>query len=1067
MHREFDPAAEPFEHRSATPLFAFTALLIALLIADLWPLLANWLDLPTWANREMFGVRFALIAAVLGGARALFTSLEHAAEGRVGADLAIAIACVAAILIGEPLVAAEVIVIGLIGECLEAATFNRTHRALRSLAELFPTRVWVLRDGIETRVFTSQISVGDTVVVKPGGKIPVDGVVLAGTSTIDTSALTGESIPQDRTVGDMVLAGSVNQFGALTIRADKVAKQTVAGRVIELTAQALKDKAPVERYADRLARRFLPVVLGLAALAFVFNLTLLLGPWAAEPKPGWSAAARAAFYPTLAVLVVACPCPLVLATPAAVIAALGRLAGTGILLKGGAALERLAEVRHVAFDKTGTLTTGELELGDVSPIDCSENELIRAAAIAEQNSEHPLAKLILSTAQARNLSLEPLDAFEAHPGGGVSASARGSRYLVGNRRLLEANGIPVPPDTHAQTTLFVAKDRVLLGAVSARDTLRPEAAGVVDDLKSLNLGVSLLTGDRAAVAADIAARAGIAEVHADLLPADKARLLDKGHAFVGDGVNDAPALAQAAVGIAVGSGTEIAAETGDVILMGDPLRPLPLLIRLSRQALAIIRQNIIWFGFGVNLIGVIIAGFLWPLVAPRGAWLEGAPLFGVIYHQIGSLLVLLNSMRLLSFERPAANRIRSLVHDADRWLNTLHIDDALHALGHRWKPLTAGAAALALIAWLGSGITQINANEVGIVQRFGALHNNLTPGLHLRWPWPIETIAILQPAEARTLTIGFRPLASDAAARLREARAEQEKLRRGTGDQTWASGHAGEIHRIADESLVLTGDGNLVEILATLRYSIADPREFLFASSDVENLLRSVVESSLRDLAAGARFEDLLTVDRPAFEAKAFACVQSRLPPQLGVRLDGLVLHDLHPPQEVVAAYHAVAEAIQRRDRAINDAESEATRVRRRAADSALYLVRIAEADGFNRISEALAARDTFLAWHAARSSLTAAEEKVFAEELAARSSRGEDRAAVEREITAKKQQTLAARKMLIDLRLTLRAATAALAGRDKIFLDAENVPGRRTLLLADPEAFRLPVFTKPEENPR
>lgn len=1076
MHREFDPAVDPFERRRAAGVLAFTLLLAALLVLDLLPLLANWLDLPTSASREIFGIRYALIAAILGGARVLFTSLDLALDGRIGADFAVTIACLAAILLGEPLVAAEVVVIGLIGECLEAITFDRTQKSLRSLTELFPMRAWVLRDGVETRVFTSQLAIDDTVIVKPGGKIPVDGIVTDGVSTVDTAALTGESLPLDKSVGDRVLAGCINQYGALTIRAEKIAKQTVAGRVIELTSKALQQKAPLERYADRLARRFLPVVLGLALLAFAVNVAFVR--LTADPIPSLSATCRAAYYPALAVLVVACPCPLVLATPAAVIAALGRLAGTGVLLKSGAALERLAAVTHIAFDKTGTLTTGELELGEIVPLaDISPDDLFRTAATVEQKSEHPIAKLIVTEAAHRSLSLAPLDAFEAHPGSGVSATVHGSRFLAGNRKMLESNGISAPDETCEQTVLYICKDGSLLGRIGARDTLRPEATGVIDDLKALGLSISLLSGDRAIVANTIAERAGISEVHAELLPAQKVDALQSAIrdsqsaiAFVGDGINDAPALAAASVGIAVGSGSDIAAETGDVVLMGEPLRPLPFLIRLSRMALAVMRQNIVWFGFGVNLAGVLVAGFVWPFFAPNAQWFENAPLFAVVYHQLGSLLVLLNSMRLLAFEKPISKRISTLARDADLWFNELPFDETLHALSHHWKRVLTVASFVLFLIWLISGVTKVNSNEIGVVQRFGAVRDDLSPGLHLRWPWPIEEIAVLKPAEIRTVEIGFRYLSSETGEKLRIAQAEQEKLRRPgqSADQTWSSAHAFGISRLTDESLFLTGDGNLIEVLATVRFVIVDPRTFLFQCSDAETAIRTTAESVLRELVGGGRFEELLTIERTRFEMRAFARLQQRIAAlNLGLRLEGMTLHDLHPPQEVVGSYHAVAEAIQKRDRAINEAEADAIRVRRRAADDALYLVRLAEADASRKVNEASAARETFLAWHAARTSLSDTENALLQKELEELLSAGMNRAQAMLAVAEKRRKMLASRQALTDLRLTLQAVVTVLSGRDKILVDAENLPGRRTLFLADPEMFRLPSgIVKPESEP-
>lgn len=1038
MHREFDPTESPFRPRSHAPLYLFTGLLAALLAADLGPPLAAWLrtlglDLLSWQTREVVGYRFALIAAVLGGARVLYGSLEGLADGKVGADLAVAVACVAAILIGEPVVAAEVVVIGLVGECLEAYTFDRTQRSLRGLVELFPARCWVQRDGREVRVLTSDLVIGDRVVVKPGGKVPADGRVVDGCSTVDAAALTGESLPQDKGPGDPVLAGSVNLFGSLTIEATKVAKQTVAGQVVELTAAALRDKGRGERLADRLARYFLPAVVGLAVLTFGFNL------WWQTRTPGTpvKAAARLAVYPTLAVLVAACPCPLVLATPAAVVAALGRLAGTGVLVKGGSALERLAAVTAFAFDKTGTLTEGKPEVGDIIPFgSASADDVLLAAAAAERGSEHPLARAVLAAADARGIEAGEASAFRASPGAGVSATTTtGSALLVGSRRLLEENGIAVPADASTaldrldaagQSALLVAADGVVLGAVGVRDRLRPEAAGVLAELQALGIGpITLLTGDRTAAARAVAGRLPLTEIHAELLPAAKAERVTGGVAFVGDGINDAPALARASVGIAVGSGSAAAAAAGDVVLMGDPLRPLPLLVRLSRETARVIRQNIVWFGFGVNLVGVIATGWLWPVLG----WYESAPLAGVVYHQIGSLAVLLNSMRLLAFDRPATNpavvRWKDRYRAFDRWTNTARVDDALHELGHRWKPIAAGLVSIAFFGWVLSGLTQVGAAEVGVVQRFGAVREVLPPGLHARWPWPAEQVTTLRPAEVRTVEIGFRRLPES----FRQAKGVQDRLRRvGSSDpgMKWGGGHGDGVARLTDESLVVTGDDDLIELQATVRYATTDPAAYLFGTPDPESVIRSAAESVVRELAAGRPFADLLTADRTGFEARVSASLSQRLPDGLGVKLAGVTVHDLHPPQEVVAAYHGVAEAIQRRDRAVNEAHAEAMRTTRRAEVEAVRTIRQAEAEAEAKLAAATADRDAFLAWAEAR----AAES--------------------------------ADRRALTDFRLALDATVAALRGRDKILVDAARLPGRRHLWLMDPTGSAPPPALAP-----
>jgi P-type Cu+ transporter len=1093
MHREFDPTDNPFRPKSHLPLYLFTAVVGLLLAADLWPLLAGWINspaLPSWPRTHFgFASAFALLAAVLGGARALFRSLEKLGEWKVGADLAVAIACIAAIVMGEPLVAAEVVFIGLAGECLEAVTFDRTQKALGKLSELFPQRCWVLRDGIEVRVPTTEVVVGDRVVIKPGGKIPVDGVVTDGRSAVDTSALTGESIPVERGPGDTVLAGSVVQTGSLTVDAKRVSTETVAGRVIDLTGRALKEKSAGERLADKLARYFLPVVLGLALLAFAVNVGIALAGSTEAKKVTLAAAVRVALYPTLAVLVVACPCPLVLATPAAVIAALGRLAGTGVLVKSGAALERLAAVTAFAFDKTGTLTEGRLELGDVLPLTGTPEELLRTAAIAEGKSEHPIARVITS---AVTTPLPTVDEFAATPGGGVRAVAEGAVILVGTRRLMTDNGVSVPDSADAllvqldrtgQTSLLVARDGQLLGAIGARDRVRPEAAGVLSELQALGVSrLSLLTGDRASVASAVAADLPLTETRAELLPADKAqavasgqgpvssqnnlpaaslvtghRSLDTATAFVGDGVNDAPALATAAVGIAIGSGTDIAAAAGDVVMMGDPLRPLPLLLRLSREMVRVIRQNVIWFGFGVNLVGVLLTGFLWPLFA-RADWLDKAPLAGVLYHQLGSVLVLVNSMRLLAFERTGPNtllgRVRGRLGRFDRWVNTVHAHDLFDWLGKRRRAIARTLLAVTAAAWLASGFVVIAADEVGVCQRFGAVEPTLEPGLHYRLPWPADNVTRVKPAEVKTVEVGFRLLPPDQAKQLEQAKAEQQKLRRpGEGSLSWSSSHADSASRLTDESLLLTGDGSLVEVLATVRYTIADPVAFVLGVQDVTPILRSAAESVLRELAAARSFEELLGLGRQGVERLAFAKLTDRVQESsasgLGVKLEGITVHDLHPPQDVVAAYHAVAEAIQKRDRTVNEATAEASRVVSRAADEKVRVVAVANADAFKKVADATATRDVFDRWKAARTTLTPDEEKW---------ANGD---------SAKRDQLLGVKRFLTELRLSLEASVAALKGRDKILIDADKLPGTRKLFLLDPDLMpKTPPLAFPRGGP-
>ena len=1049
MHREFDPTTNPFRPVVVWPLYLLTGFVGALMLLDLWPLVAGWLE--PWAGklgwqplRELFGIRLALYAAILGGARSLYASLEKLTQGKLSAELAIAIACIAAIVLGEPLIAAEVVFIGLLGECLEAWMSARTQRELGKLSELFPQRCWVLRDGVEVRTRTIDLVVGDEVVVKPGGRIPVDGPIVAGQCAVETSSLTGESLPRDVQTGEHVLAGSMVLNGTLTIRAEKVQSHTVAGQMIAVTCEAMKTKLHGERLADKLAAYFLPIVLTLAVVTFLLNIAF---QYFGMPTDGrrfsWALASRAAVYPTLGVLVVACPCPLILATPAAVVAALGRLAGTGVLVKRSSALEQLAKAKGFAFDKTGTLTTGQLNVVNVEPFSGRAEELILLAAAVEQQSDHPIAKAIVRAVQGQTIPV--CTDFKEFAGGGASGVVDGEHITLGSARFLAEQGIKPLFVTSADTQVFVARGTHLLGLLVIRDELRPEALGVLTELKELGFAsLVLLTGDRKAVAEAVARELPLTEVQAELLPNEKAERVNDA-AYLGDGMNDAPALAKSLVGLAVGTGTDLAATAGDIVLMGEPLRVLPLLVRLSRETVKVIRQNIYWFGFVVNLVGVMLTGVLWPLFATTPEWADKSPLVGVIFHQIGSVAVLLNSMRLLGFERTGSGRWHRGLRSVDRWLSLATLDDLVHGVLHQWKLIVMGLACVVVVAWLLSCCVVVQADEVAVCQRFGAFQAELTPGLHVRWPWPAESVTRLKPAEVRLVEFGFRSTTATRQQELAQAREMQQRLRRpgSPTSQGWASGHADTFNRLTDESLLLTGDGELVELLATIRYTIAEPKLYIERVADVEPLLRSCAESTLRELTGSREFQRLLGAERPDFEREAnqlFAVrLNSAAPDGLGIQLGGLTIHDLHPPTDVVASYHAVAEAIQKRDRAKLDAEAEASRIVSRAEDDARKQLGKANSDAEQKLAEATALRDVFLAWHNARNKLTPEEEKLVANDA------------------TKREETLNSRRSLTNLRLTLDALASVLRTRNKILVDADKLPGTRKLFLIDPELMPKP----------
>jgi Cu+-exporting ATPase len=1076
MHREISHTDSAFAPQRPLGLYVMTALLGAIIAGDivLWFLQGRG-DAPP----VIFGFRLAIVAAVIGGARILYTSMDSLFEGRLGADLALAIACIAAIYLKEHLVAAEIVFIGLVGECLESITFERTQRAIRALVEVFPRRCWLLRGGQEVRVLTSELKVGDRVAVKPGARIPVDGVVVEGRSAVDISALTGETLPVDKGPGDEVLAGSLNQFGALTIDAQRVAENTVAGRVVELTARALKDKAPLERTADRLARFFLPVVLGLAALTFIAAYLHFGGGWFRfSGRLGFGDAFEKSLIPAVTVLVVACPCALILATPAAIIAALGRLAGTGVLLKGGSSLERLAEVKAFAFDKTGTLTEGRLEIGDVLGLGVPADEVLRIAASAEQRSEHLFAKLILREAANRQLTLDTVDDFQAHPGAGVSGRTAGGRVLVGTRRLLEeqqvaitaeATGLLEQLDAGGQSGLLVARENIILGAIGARDRVRGEAAEVLQELRQLGIGdIALVTGDRRAAAAPVAAALGITQIHAELLPQQKCTVVEELRAqplagqnqektgvhkrrvaMVGDGINDAPALASADVGIAIGgTGTDIAAEAGDIVMMGAPLKSLPLLVRLSRETVRIIRQNILIFAFGVNGFGVLITAWLWPLLVTDDYWYSLAPLAGVIYHQLGSLAVLLNSMRLLWFERsvtgPRVERVRESFRRVDKWLERyLDVDEALHWVGHQWKRMAIGVVVLSAVAWAANGFTQIGPDEQGIVLRFGRPVATLEPGLSYCWPWPIDRVVRVQPDRVRTVEVGFRaPAAGKAETRL-----------------AWASTHGGDSSsRLDEEALMITGDSNLVVIQATVRYKIVSPAVYLFEVNDVDSIVRAATESVLRTTVAGRPFLELLTNQREQFQSDVLQRLQKHCADyHLGIAFEGFSLHDLHPPQQVVRAYYEVAKAMEEYDTQKMKAEAEALTLTRDAEADYQDKIRKTVADNAVKIHQAQADAKAFLAWVHVRKTLSFDQEwnmwLAFIDDVQA----GKAVAHASQDYEKKRAELIALQGEIVKTQLYWQTIGGALAGRPILLVDAQKIGGRRQLILFDTDQFRLP----------
>jgi P-type Cu+ transporter len=542
-------------------------------------------------------------------------------------------------------VSAVVITLVVLGRWLEARARGRTSEAIGRLVSLAPRTARVVRAGAEVDVPTAEVRVGDFVRIRPGERIPVDGVVTEGASTIDESMLTGESLPVEKISESKVYAGTVNRTGSFIFRAAKVGRETALARIVALVAEAQGSRAPIQRLADRVAAIFVPIVLGIAGLTF-------LAWWLFGPEP----AGLFALTNAVAVLVIACPCAMGLATPTAIMVATGRGAERGILIRSAAALELLERVDTVVFDKTGTLTVGRPVVTDVIALPLtSEEDVVALAAAAEQGSEHPLGEAIVASAKERGLALPPITAFTTVPGQGIDARASDGHVLLGNRTLMDARGVDVSalvPRAQAlasegKTAVYLALGGRALGLLAVADVLKPEAPDAVAALKRRGLEVIVLTGDARPTAEAVARRAGVEKVLAEVLPEDKAReitgLKAQRHrvAMVGDGINDAPALAQADVGIAMGSGTDVAIEAADVTLVRGDLRSVVGAIDLSRRTISVIKQNLVWaFGYNVVLIPVA-AGVLYPL---WGVLLS--PILAGAAMAFSSVSVVTNSLRL-------------------------------------------------------------------------------------------------------------------------------------------------------------------------------------------------------------------------------------------------------------------------------------------------------------------------------------------------------------------------------------------------------------------------------------
>jgi Zn2+/Cd2+-exporting ATPase len=881
-------------------------------------------EIVAYAFAIAFGVRYVLVKA------------WHAARRlRPDINLLMVIAITGAMAIGEWFEAATVAFLFSLSLTLESWSVGRARRAISALLDLSPPTVRALfPTGEEREIAAAQAPVGTRFIVRPGERIALDGRVVVGVSGVNQAPITGESVPVAKEPGGEVFAGTINGDGALEVESTKLAEDTTLARITRMVEEAQSRRARAEQWVEKFARVYTPAVIALALAICVVPPLLFDAAWS-----DW-------FYRALVLLVIACPCALVISTPVSIVAALAASAREGVLIKGGTYVEQPAALKAMAFDKTGTLSSGRAAVVGIVPFaGHSEEELIERAAALEARSTHPLARAIIEHGERRGIGIVPAEGVQVLQGKGVVGQFRGETFWLGSHRYLVERGQETGEvveraaalERAGHTVVVIGNERQVCGLIAVADTVRPEAAGALGDLRARGVQhLIMLTGDNRATAEAIARHVGIDEVHAELLPEDKVGAVEElvakygSVAMVGDGVNDAPAMARASLGIAMGAaGSDAAIETADIALMTDDLRKVPWLVEHSRRTLAIIRENIA-FSLAIKALfmGLTFAGY--------------ATLWGAIAADVGaSVLVVMNALRLLRGESP--------------WLRERVAD--LRAIGVTPMRLKVGALAALILAYLASGLFTVQPGEIGVRQRFGAITApDLAPGLHYRLPWPFESHRIIESDLVRRAELGFR---SEQPSDLSGQALARERLTVGgpgnpVPNAIKAPGFWFQKEAVPEESFLLTGDGNLVDLRLTVQYRVADPIAYAYGLAQPDELVRRLALGALRAAVATGNIDRLYTDERGAIESRVLETVQRRLDGyRAGIEMVAVRLLYVHPPEEVHGAFRDVASAQEDKLRTVNRARTFAVETVNLAEGEAAAMIESAQAFKEERILEA------------------------------------------------------------------------------------------------------------------